>query len=151
VFHFNDHQDIISYIYSVIQRQSHLIASRLKSDPTTDVNLATELAYDQARKEFYRLRLRQDIEREVAKEEALHYGSYFLPSTAQRAMYREDEAYETWKKGALEKAEMSKHQMATAYSESGFVDEEAELEETEVDAGVKPQIASGEEMEESGR
>jgi small subunit ribosomal protein S23 len=107
------------------------------------IQLATEVAYDTARKEFYKHRLRQDVEREVAQEEALHYGAYFEPNQAEKALHREDEAYEAWKVWALEKTEMSRHQLATAFSESGFVEDDEPIYPT---ASV-PELAAGEETE----
>lgn len=54
-------------------------------------------AYDQARREFYEIRLQQDVERRVAKEEAQATGAYFGKSSLQVGMELEDKAFELWK------------------------------------------------------
>lgn len=53
--------------------------------------------YDQARKEFYELRLREDVRRHVAKEEATATGAYFGKSALDIGMDLEDKEYERWK------------------------------------------------------
>jgi small subunit ribosomal protein S23 len=54
-------------------------------------------AFDQARKEFYQIRHVQDIERKVAKEEALATGAYFGKSQLEIGMGIEDRMFEEWK------------------------------------------------------
>ena len=54
-------------------------------------------AYDRARREFYELRTREDIERYVAKEEAWATGAYFGKSTIQIGAELEDAAFERWR------------------------------------------------------
>lgn len=54
-------------------------------------------AYDVARREFYNLRLQEDIERSVAHEEALACGAYFGPSANEVGMKLENAAYDRWK------------------------------------------------------
>ncbi|KAL8945917.1 MAG: hypothetical protein Q9222_007612, partial [Ikaeria aurantiellina] len=75
---------------SVIQRQLHLLQH--SQPPMTSAK-----AYDIARKEFYDLRLQQDIERRVAKEEAMATGAYFGKSVLQVGMELEDKVFEEWK------------------------------------------------------
>jgi Mitochondrial ribosomal protein S25 len=74
----------------------------------------TGLTYDQARKEFYQLRLEQDVERQVEKEEALHYGAYFDGSEIERSLEKEDEAWEDWKTWAYGEIENDRHKAAGA-------------------------------------
>lgn len=57
-------------------------------------------AYDVTRKEFYRLRQEEDIERRVALEEARMVGSYFGQTYLQVGMRLEDKEHERWKKWA---------------------------------------------------
>ncbi|KAH6657655.1 37S ribosomal protein Rsm25 [Truncatella angustata] len=57
-------------------------------------------AYDVTRKEFYRLRQEEDIERRVAVEEARIVGSYFGQTYLQVGMGLEDKTHERWKKWA---------------------------------------------------
>lgn len=53
--------------------------------------------YDRARKEFYELRLREEVRRHVAKEEALATGAYFGKSALEVGMELENQEYERWK------------------------------------------------------
>ena len=69
--------------------------------------MAREDAYDKARKEFYQLRLREDIERRVAKEEALYVGAQFGYSALEKGMRMEDRRFEAWKRYAIKEAEMA--------------------------------------------
>jgi small subunit ribosomal protein S23 len=57
-------------------------------------------AYDIARREFYRLRLQEDIERRVAAEEAEATGATFGPGRLEIGMELENQQYEKWKEWA---------------------------------------------------
>ncbi|KAI4795129.1 hypothetical protein E4T45_12238, partial [Aureobasidium sp. EXF-8846] len=57
-------------------------------------------AYDKARKEFYDVRHTQEIERRVAREEALWTGAEFGPSPLATGMQLEDQKYEEWREWA---------------------------------------------------
>ena len=63
-------------------------------------------AYDIARREFYRLRLREDIERRVAAEEAEATGANFGPSYLEIGMQLENEQHEKWKAWARTEAQI---------------------------------------------
>lgn len=52
------------------------------------------VAYEQARREFYVLRMREFVERQVAEEEATMYGSVFGPSSWDTTVKREQEFIE---------------------------------------------------------
>lgn len=54
-------------------------------------------AYDQARREFYRIRHSEDIERRIAREEALSTGAYFGLSALDIGMQLENKNFENWK------------------------------------------------------
>jgi small subunit ribosomal protein S23 len=56
--------------------------------------LKQQEAYDIARREFYAERLREDIERRVAKEEAYSTGAYFGETYTQWGMELEDKIYD---------------------------------------------------------
>lgn len=71
---------------------------------TPDITL--EAAYDKARKEFYNARLKEDIQRRIAPEEASHYGATFGPSIFQKSMRHEDKAFEEWRVWATQEQEM---------------------------------------------
>ncbi|KAF2718197.1 hypothetical protein K431DRAFT_315090 [Polychaeton citri CBS 116435] len=73
---------------AVVQRQKWLLNN-------TDTSPAA--AYDTARKELYRARHAQEIERRVAREEALATGAYFGMSPLDVGNKLEDEQVENWK------------------------------------------------------
>ncbi len=56
--------------------------------------ITKEQAYDAARREFYRLRHEEDVERRVAQEEARMVGAYFGKTKQQVSMQLEDEQFE---------------------------------------------------------
>ncbi|KAL2055530.1 hypothetical protein ABVK25_004338 [Lepraria finkii] len=104
---------------SVIQRQLWLLHNVPK--------ITKSQAYDQARKEFYGLRLQEDIERRVAREEAMSTGAYFGPSVLDIGMELEDKEYERWKEWAAKEVETMEQRSAAMYT--GLVDsEEAALD-----------------------
>lgn len=76
-------------------------------------------AYDHARKEFYALRLQEDVERRIAKEEALATGAYFGKSALEIGMKVEDKEYERWKSWAEQKLIEKKQR---AFAKFGGVD-----------------------------
>lgn len=76
--------------YSVVQRQLWRMDNGINIDD----------AYDMTRKEFYRLRHEEEIERRVALEEARMVGSYFGQTYLQVGMRLEDKEHERWKKWA---------------------------------------------------
>ncbi|OJJ44705.1 hypothetical protein ASPZODRAFT_134800 [Penicilliopsis zonata CBS 506.65] len=89
---------------SVVQRQLWLlnnVPDMTKSD-----------AYDTARREFYRLRLQEDIERRVAAEEAEATGAVFGPSRLEIGMQLENQQFETWKTWAKSEAALQSQKMA---------------------------------------
>lgn len=75
---------------SVVQRQLYL----LHNVP----DISESLAYDIARKEFYAHRLREDIERRVAAEEAQAVGADLEETYNQRSLQTEDQVYEDWER-----------------------------------------------------
>jgi len=77
---------------SVVQRQMWLMENQGKSKIE---------AYDIARKEFYDLRMREDIERRVTAEEALSVGAKFGKSYMDIGIELEQKALERWKEKAI--------------------------------------------------
>ena len=75
---------------SVVQRQLYL----LHNVP----DIKESQAYDMARKEFYAHRLREEIERRVAAEEAEAVGADFGPSINQRSIELENKTYDDWER-----------------------------------------------------
>ena len=84
---------------SVVQRQLWL----LNNVP----DISKSAAYDIARREFYRLRLQEDIERRVAAEEAQATGATFGPSILEIGMELENRQYNRWKEWATAAAQMA--------------------------------------------
>jgi small subunit ribosomal protein S23 len=93
---------------SVIQRQLWLLHNV--------EGMTSKKAYDIARGEFYALRHQEDVERRVAKEEALSTGAYFGMSTLDIGMELEDQAYEEWKAWAMKEVELLAQQRDAAYT-----------------------------------
>ena len=93
---------------SVVQRQMWL------QHNVPDITKAG--AYDRARKEFYKLRLLEDTERRVAREEALHMGAQFGPSAMEIGMKLENEEYERWKVWAQKQVALQQQKQAALYT-----------------------------------
>ncbi|CEL02662.1 Putative 37S ribosomal protein S25, mitochondrial [Aspergillus calidoustus] len=111
---------------SVVQRQLWL----LNNVP----DMTKSAAYDIARREFYRLRLQEDIERRVAAEEAEATGATFGPSALEWGMEFENQQFEVWKKWAKAEAQAlanrnSANAMAAGTSEAPDADEGTGSEE----------------------
>lgn len=121
---------------SVVQRQLWL----LNNVP----DITKTAAYDIARREFYKLRLQEDIERRVAAEEAEATGANFGPSYLEIGMDLENQQYEKWKAWAKTEAQIF-DQRAAALSGGPEIASEAEPEpdsfaaEAEVVAPVEQQ------------
>lgn len=95
-------------------------------------------AYDIARREFYRLRLQEDIQRRVAAEEAAAYGAEFGPSYLDIGMKLEDAQYTKWVEWARETAQVQDQRNAALAGAPDLGEETtgteaigAETEETE--------------------
>lgn len=95
-------------------------------------------AYDQARKEFYQLRLLEDVQRRVAQEEAFATGAYFGKSFTDIGMELENQEFERWKSIAEKEAEWYEEQRFSMYtgqsleSDDDFTDTPEELNPKEV-------------------
>lgn len=75
-------------------------------------------AYDIARREFYRIRLREEIQRRVAVEEAQAFGAEFGPSRVDIGMQLEGAEFERWKKWAKAQSEGQRAQEAAGNFEA---------------------------------
>lgn len=83
---------------SVVQRTLFL----LKETPGTSV----VEAYDQARFEFYRLRMQQEVEQQVAQEECEMFGSVFGTSAIDFGVEQEQKVIDVWKQKAMEETDL---------------------------------------------
>lgn len=115
-------------IISVIQRQLWLINNQPDMTPAK--------AYDQARKEFYIFRLQEDVERNVAEEEALATGAYFGPSYLEIGMKIEDRSYESWRVWAAREVQKVDQRKSAATIGSG--DDTPDDELSAMDQDVVP-------------
>ena len=95
-----------------------------------------QTAYDVTRREFYRLRQAEEIERRVAPEEARYVGAYFGKDRTEVGMMLEDNEYEKWKVWAAMMA-ARRERMSQISSSSGRGDEEAVEVEAELNAEVE--------------
>ncbi|KAI1820907.1 37S ribosomal protein S25 [Xylaria intraflava] len=85
--------------------------------------ITQEKAYDIVRREFYALRQAEDVERRVAKEEAMKVGAYFGKSAVQVSMDLEDKEYKSWMKWAGKRAELVQAEQDAAYTNFGDLEE----------------------------
>lgn len=74
------------------------------------------LAYDTARREFYKHRHLEDVRRRIAKEEALHVGAYFGKGPLEIGMELEDKSFENWKQWAAQQIEDEQQMRAQLFS-----------------------------------
>lgn len=115
----------------MIQRQNWLL---------THTNLSPPAAYDQARKELYRVRHAREIEVRVAREEALSTGAMFGPGPLEIGMKLEDKAYEDWKEWAIKEIASLKQLQGSAYT--GTESEDSEAEPTEESEAEVQEVAA---------
>lgn len=119
--------------YSVVQRQLHLLNN------VSDITKSE--AYDIARREFYRLRLQQDIERRVAAEEAEATGAVFGPRQLDIGMELENQQFDQWKDWAKLEAQFQEQRAASfTGAPTGAREEEEEAgaaEEEKIDLAAK--------------
>ncbi|GAB7348308.1 hypothetical protein MBLNU459_g6287t1 [Dothideomycetes sp. NU459] len=120
-YHRNNDQGLASAISSLssslnISPASLIHPSLPTADPDTFNAYSKSAAYDVARKEFYALRHRQEIERRVAREEALFTGAEFGPSALDVGMQLEDQKYEDWRVWAAAQIATQKQQQGAAYT-----------------------------------
>jgi small subunit ribosomal protein S23 len=87
-------------------------------------NMDRDAAYDITRREFYRLRQEEEVERRIAVEEARHVGAYFGLNRLEVGMLLEDREYETWKFWAGKEA--AKREAAQTAMVETFGDEKEE-------------------------
>ncbi|TAQ85070.1 hypothetical protein B7494_g6593 [Chlorociboria aeruginascens] len=114
---------------SVVQRQLWLLHNAPELTP--------EHVYDIARKEFYELRHEEEVERRVAKEEAMYTGAYFGKSALKVGMELEDETYEGWKVWATKEYETMVQQREAAYTGIGTANEDDGLVPGETEEAVE--------------
>lgn len=117
--------------FSVVQHQLYLL--------NTVPDITKGEAYDIARREFYHLRLQEEIERRVAQEEARATGAYFGPDMLQVGMELEDQEYDRWKVWAEQEAELALQRQAAFSGTISAPKEEGEIEFPE-DLGLEAPV-----------
>ena len=109
-------------------------------------------AYDQARKELYDLRLQEDVERRVAREEAISTGAHFGKSALDIGMELENKEFDSWKEWASSQVALAQQKQAAMYTgndneeaalDADQGDYEAALEETSDQIPAQGQSALG--------
>jgi small subunit ribosomal protein S23 len=102
---------------------------RPKEGEPTDAQSRKERAYDKARKEFYKIRLEEDVERQVAREEALMVGGYFGKTQIEIGLELEEKQWQRWKTWALKEIERQGYEQAAAASNARIG---MEIEESQI-------------------
>ncbi|RGP78442.1 hypothetical protein FLONG3_3446 [Fusarium longipes] len=130
------HEMIISanFMYSVVQRQLWLMENEGRS--TTD-------AYDQVRREFYRLRQEEEIEKRVAQEEAKYVGAYFGQTRIDVAHTLEDREFETWKIWAGKETERQEQSRNSEIEDFGLEEEADVTDDLVAEPEAKAEAAEG--------
>ncbi|KAM0220644.1 hypothetical protein ACHAPA_003934 [Fusarium lateritium] len=103
--------------------------------------LGKRKAYDVTRREFYRLRQEEEIEKRVAVEEARHVGAYFGRTRVDVAHTLEDREFENWKIWAGKETEKQESNRNSEIEDFGLEEAEAVSEEAEPEA--KAEAAEG--------
>lgn len=110
---------------SVVQRTLYLISSGAYQ-PQDWLK-----AYDQARVEFYRLRMREEAETQVAAEEAAMFGSVFGKSYIQHGVEQEQKVIDKWVDEAIEATKVKKSKFTDTADAAPEEDSPAEALEPE--------------------
>ncbi|KIV99288.1 uncharacterized protein PV09_09056 [Verruconis gallopava] len=133
---------------SVVQRQLYLKQHGYRSEESAEAQPVSHYrAYDIARHEFYKHRHFEDVERRIAKEEALHTGAYFNLGPNAIAEPLEDAEFEKWKQWATERANQIKNARVAGYSGAEIDADDGESPE----AARLSELAIAEEEERSRR
>ncbi|KAK3314650.1 mitochondrial ribosomal protein S25 [Apodospora peruviana] len=96
----------------VVQRQLYLMENH---------GLTKAQAYDVSRKEFYKLRQREEIENRIAVEEARMVGAYFDKNILEHSLDAEDLAFEGWKAWATGNIEKFNAEKDKEITDSGEI------------------------------
>ncbi|KAM0428602.1 hypothetical protein ACHAPT_006963 [Fusarium lateritium] len=94
-------------------------------------------AYDVTRREFYRLRQEEEIEKRVAVEEARHVGAYFGKTRIDVSHDLEDREYENWKLWAGKETERFEARRNSEIESFGLEEEEGGTGGEDIAAAVE--------------
>lgn len=121
---------------SVVQRTIWL----LQDSKATDTPKTLFEAYDQARFEFYQLRMAQEMESAVAKEELQMYGAIYASSNIEWGLKKEQEFIDVWVKVGEERTkvrEASKNKTSASVGNEESAESSASIWETSFTAEVE--------------
>lgn len=90
--------------------------------------LGKRKAYDLSRREFYRIRQAEEIEKRVALEEAKHVGAYFGKTRMEVGHILEDREFESWKVWAAKETEKAEQRRASEIQSFNVEEDGADLE-----------------------
>lgn len=97
-------------------------------------NVSERKAYDVTRREFYRLRQEEEIEKRVAVEEARHVGAYFGKTRIDVSHGLEDREFENWKLWAGKETERTEARRNSEIESFGLEEEGAGGEDIAAEA-----------------
>lgn len=100
-------------------------------------SLSQQDAYEVARNEFYRLRMRADIEQRIAIEEARSVGAYFCKTHLQIGLELEARSLSTWK-GKAQNEVVKRKQRIDAVAGAGNIDDSGSIEGAGTSASILP-------------
>jgi len=114
-----------------------------------DAEMTAEKAYDTARKEFYDLRLQEDIERRIAIEEARACGATFGKTYLELGVEMEEKYLEQWRRDTVafilrrrqRQSAFKVIEFTSASTEEGFIPA-IEAEEVEGGETIEPEKAA---------
>ena len=113
---------------SVVQRQVYLMEKQ---------KMSRKDAYDQARRELYKHRRREDVERRVAREEAQLTGASFGLGPIDIGMHLENTAFEDWKLWAQNESTKSRQDTAAMYTDLDAGEASSEFENNAADSALE--------------
>lgn len=103
---------------SVVQRTLYLLKHEAETYPQTN----WVAAYDQARNEFYRLRMREEVQLKVAAEEARMFGAVFGQSYIDFGVEQEQAVIDEWMVEATEASKAKRANVSTPVSDEDGAD-----------------------------
>ncbi|CDK29445.1 unnamed protein product [Kuraishia capsulata CBS 1993] len=108
---------------SVVQRTLYIKANQPE---TTIIE-----AYDQARHEYYRLKMNEDIENSVTLEESTMFGAVFQKTPLEYGYEEEQKVLEKWRVDAIQQTEILTSSRESATSSGSLIGVEEDKEDSE--------------------
>ena len=108
-------------------------------------------AYDEARKELYEVRHRDEVESRIAREEALATGAHFGKSALEVGMHLENKVFEQWKAWAVQQVTRMEQTRSSAYTGTPAQEEADRDDPSESLEGALNQISDSSAEEDGAR